>query len=141
FPLLSYINEKDLIVHPTYDSYGTVLRFFIEAAISTDTEDIYVTLYRIASDSKIANALISAAKNGKNVQVFVELKARFDEANNIRWAKKMKEAGVKVIYSIPKLKVHAKSALVKRRSGKSKNYAALLATSTLKESTARHSTD
>jgi polyphosphate kinase len=140
-PLLSYINEKDLIVHPPYDSYGTVLRFFNEAAISIDTEDIYVTLYRIASDSKIANALISAAKNGKNVQVFVELKARFDEANNIRWAKKMKEAGVKVIYSIPKLKVHAKIALVKRKNGKDKSYLGLLATGNLNESTARFYTD
>jgi polyphosphate kinase len=139
--LFSAINERDIIVHPPYDNYGTVLRFFNEAAISTDVDDIYVTLYRIASDSRIANALISAAKNGKNVQVFVELKARFDEANNIRWAKRMKEAGVKVIYSIPKLKVHAKIALVTRKKGKDKSYIGLLATGNLNESTARFYTD
>jgi len=74
-----------------------------------------VTTYHIANNSKIAAALISAAKNGKKVTVFVEIKARFDEANNIRWSKKMKEAGVTIIYSIPYLKVHAKVALVKKR--------------------------
>jgi polyphosphate kinase len=139
--LLEEMKRGDIIVHPPYTSYGTVLRFFNEAAIDEDVEEIYVTLYRIASDSKIANALISAAKNGKKVQVFVELKARFDEANNIRWAKKMKEAGVKVIYSIPKLKVHAKIALVKKKIKKEKQYFGLLATGNMNESTARFYTD
>ena len=135
------IDNKDIIVHTPYENYGTVLRFFNEAAIDENVEEIYVTLYRIASDSKIANALISAAKNGKQVQVFVELKARFDEANNIRWAKKMKEAGVKVIYSIPKLKVHAKIALVKKKDGNRKSSYGLLATGNLNESTALFYTD
>ncbi len=139
--IFSAIEKKDIIVHPPYESYGTALRFFNEAAVDEDVEEIYVTLYRIAPDSKIANALISAAKNGKQVQVFVELKARFDEANNIRWAKKMKEAGVKVTYSIPKLKVHAKMALVKKKKGKSRSAYGLLATGNLNESTARFYTD
>ncbi len=139
--LFSAIDNKDIVVHPPYENYGTVLRFFNEAAIDGDVEEIYVTLYRIASDSKIANALISAAKNGKQVQVFVELKARFDEANNIRWAKKMKEAGVKVIYSIPKLKVHAKIALVKKKKNNRTIAYGLLATGNLNESTARFYTD
>jgi polyphosphate kinase len=139
--LLEYIEKKDIILHAPYQSYDTVLRFFNEAAIDADVEEIYVTLYRIASDSRIANALISAAKNGKKVTVFVELKARFDEANNIRWAKKMKAAGVKIIYSIPSLKVHAKVALVKRKKGERVSYFGLLATGNLNENTARFYTD
>ncbi|HLG39588.1 MAG TPA: phospholipase D-like domain-containing protein, partial [Chitinophagaceae bacterium] len=126
---------------PPYHDYGLVLRFFNEAAIDKDVEEIYVTLYRIAGDSRIATALISAAKNGKTVTVFVELKARFDEANNIRWAKRMKEAGVKIIYSIPGLKVHAKVALVKKKKDKRAKYYGLLATGNFNESTARFYTD
>jgi polyphosphate kinase len=71
----------------------------------------------VASESQIVHALISAAINGKKVTVFVELKARFDEANNLKWSKKMKAAGVKIVYSIPALKVHAKIALIKRKQG------------------------
>ncbi len=139
--LFDVISKRDIIIHPPYNSYEVVLRFFSEAAIDRHVEEIYVTLYRIAADSKIAHALISAAKNGKKVLVFVELKARFDEANNIRWAKKLKEAGVSVIYSIPKLKVHAKIALVKRKINKSITAVGLLATGNLNESTARFYTD
>ena len=86
-------------------------------------------------------ALITAAKNGKQVTVFVELKARFDEANNIRWAKKMKEAGVKIIYSIPGLKVHAKVALIKKNKNDRTRYYGLFATGNFNESTARFYTD
>ncbi len=139
--LFSAIDDKDVIIHPPYDNYATVLRFFNEAATDAGVEEIYVTLYRIAGDSKIANALISAAKNGKQVHVFVELKARFDEANNIKWAKKMTEAGVQVIYSIPLLKVHAKIALIKKKSNRQKQSYGLLATGNLNESTARFYTD
>jgi polyphosphate kinase len=139
--LFSSIALNDIILHPPYHDYSLVLRFFNEAAIDKDVEEIYVTLYRIAGDSRIANALISAAKNGKSVTVFVELKARFDEANNIRWAKRMKEAGVKIIYSIPGLKVHAKVALVKKKKDKRTKYYGLLATGNFNESTARFYTD
>jgi polyphosphate kinase len=129
------------MLHPPYQSYDMVLRFFNEAAVDADVTEIYVTLYRIASDSRIGNALVSAAKNGKKVSVLVELKARFDEANNIRWAKKMKAAGVKIIYSAASLKVHAKIALVKRKKEKRISYAGLLATGNMNESTARFYTD
>ncbi|MFT4155707.1 polyphosphate kinase 1 [Parafilimonas sp.] len=132
------ILEKDIMLHSPYDNYDTVLRFFNEAAIDEQTEEIYITLYRIATNSRIAHALITAAKNGKKVFVFDELKARFDEENNLRWAKKMKDAGVKVIYSIPKLKVHAKIALVKKKDAK---HVALLATGNMNETTARIYTD
>src|SRR5690606_22772650 len=95
-------------LHLPYQSYNYILRFFNEAAIDPSVMAITVTLYRVATDSYIANALISAAKNGKDVTVFVELKARFDEANNLNWAKRMKAAGVRIVYSIPGMKVHAK---------------------------------
>ena len=139
--LFSSIALNDIILHTPYHDYSLVLRFFNEAAIAKDVEEIYVTLYRIAGDSRIASALITAAKNGKNVTVFVELKARFDEANNIRWAKRLKEAGVKIIYSIPGLKVHAKVALVKKKKDKRTKYFGLLATGNFNESTARFYTD
>ncbi|PSL48700.1 polyphosphate kinase [Chitinophaga niastensis] len=139
--LLHLIQQQDLLVHLPYQRYDHILRFFNEAAIDPDAEEIYVTLYRIASGSQIAQALISAARNGKRVTVFVELKARFDEANNIRWSKKMKDAGVKLVYSIPGMKVHAKTALVKRRRGYHWDYSGLIATGNFNESTARFYTD
>lgn len=138
--LFHSIEKTDRVVHAPYQSYDTIIRFFNEAAIDTSVERIYTTMYRVASDSRIGYALISAAKNGKKVSVLVELKARFDEANNIRWAKKMKAAGVKIIYSSNLLKVHAKIALVKRKN-QNAPYLGLLATGNLNESTARFYTD
>ncbi len=108
------IDEHDILLHFPYQTYDYVLRFFNEAALDPQVKEINVTFYRIAPDSFICNALISAAHNGKDVTVFVEIKARFDEANNLRWAEKMEKAGIKIVYSIPGLKVHAKVALVKR---------------------------
>lgn len=139
--LFDLVEKKDIMLHPPYQSYDLVLRFFNEAAVDPAVTEIYVTLYRIASDSRIGNALVSAAKNGKKVSVLVELKARFDEANNIRWAKKMSKAGVKIIYSATTLKVHAKIALVKRKKDKRITYTGLLATGNMNESTARFYTD
>jgi len=139
--LLQAIMEKDVLLHVPYEAYDPVLRFFNESAIHPQVEEIYVTLYRVAKDSRIVHSLISAARNGKKVTVFVELKARFDEANNLHWAKKMKEAGVKIIYSIPGLKVHAKIGLVKKRIDGRIHYCGLLATGNLNENTARFYTD
>ncbi len=138
--LFKVLENHDLMVHAPYQTYDTILRFFNEAAITPAVEEIYTTLYRVAHDSKIAQALISAAKNGKKVTVLVELKARFDEANNIRWAKKMKAAGVKIVHSVNTIKVHAKIALVKRKS-EHNPYLGLLATGNLNEGTARFYTD
>ena len=84
--LFETMANQDLMVHAPYQTYDTILRFFNEAAIDPDVEEVYTTMYRVAHDSKIALALISAAKNGKKVVVLVELKARFDEANNLHWA-------------------------------------------------------
>lgn len=135
------IVQQDLLVNPPYQSYDSVLRFFNEVATDELTTEIYTTLYRVANDSKIVNALISAAKNGKKVTVLVELKARFDEANNIKWAKKMKAAGVEIIYSVTALKVHAKVALVKRQQGIRIQYTGLFATGNFNETTANFYTD
>ncbi|TWI92416.1 polyphosphate kinase 1 [Chitinophaga japonensis] len=135
------VMRQDILLHVPYQRYDYILRFFNEAAADPDVQEIFVTLYRIASGSLIASALISAARNGKQVTVFVELKARFDEENNIRWSKKMKAAGVKIVYSIPGLKVHAKTALVKRRRGLHWDYFGLMATGNFNESTARFYTD
>jgi len=140
-PIFDQIDRKDMLVNTPYQSYSTILRFFNEAALDEAVEEIYVTLYRVARDSRIANALINAASAGKNVTVMVELKARFDEANNIKWAKKMKAAGVNIIYSITALKVHAKVALVKRKVDHRVKYYGLLATGNFNENTAAFYTD
>jgi len=139
--LFNEIFKKDIMVHVPYQKYDPVLRFFNEAANDIFADEIYVTLYRVADNSRIVNALITAARNGKKVAVMVELKARFDEANNIKWASQMKAAGVRIIYSKTDLKVHAKVALVKRTIRDQSHYLGLLATGNLNESTARFYTD
>lgn len=139
--LLDELTRRDILLHTPFHSYDPVLRFFNEAAIHPDVDHIFLTMYRVASDSRIVNALLSAAHNGKKVTVLIELKARFDEANNIKWAKRLKKAGVQVHYTPTNLKVHAKTALVKRRGEGPHQYAGLLATGNLNEGTARFYTD
>ncbi|GAB3796914.1 RNA degradosome polyphosphate kinase [Spirosoma humi] len=139
--IFTQLDRRDHLLHLPYQSYNSVLRFFNEAAVDPYVREIYVTLYRVAPDSAIVNALISAALNGKQVTVFVELKARFDEANNLKWGKQLKAAGVRLVYSIPSLKVHAKTALVKRQQGSQSQHYGLLATGNFNEGTARFYTD
>ncbi|MEQ9300394.1 MAG: polyphosphate kinase 1 [Cyclobacteriaceae bacterium] len=134
--IFSAIDAGDQMLHFPYHSYDYILQFFNEAAIDPDVKTIRVTFYRMASNSFIGDALISAAKNGKEVLVFMELKARFDEANNLRWAAKMKEAGVKIVYSIPGLKVHAKVALVTKKTTDGEKRYGFLGTGNLNEKTA-----
>lgn len=131
------IDKQSQLIHFPYQSYHYVLQFFNQAAIHKNVTEIKITLYRISSQSLIANALISAAKNGKKVIVFVEVKARFDENNNLYWSKEMEKAGIKIIYSMPNLKVHAKVALVtmKNEEGKSRFYS-YLSTGNFNETTA-----
>ena len=113
--ILKKVEEKEVLLHFPYQSYDYILQFFNEAAIDPEVEEINVTFYRMAKKSMIGEALISAAKNGKKVAVFMEVKARFDEENNLIWAKRLIDAGAKIIYSLPGLKVHAKVALVKKK--------------------------
>jgi polyphosphate kinase len=142
FPsIFDEITRNDILLHFPYHKYDTVFRFFNEASIDETVEHIYVTLYRVANDSRIVSALMNAAKNGKKVTVFIELKARFDEANNIKWSKKMKAAGIQIIESIPELKVHAKLALIRKKNTKGSVLLGLLATGNFNEQTARFYTD
>jgi polyphosphate kinase len=132
---------EDVLIHMPYQSYNPVLSFFNQAAVDMNVTDIYITLYRVAEESHIINALISAAKNGKKVIAFIELKARFDEANNIRWSRNMKDAGIKIIYSPALIKVHSKIALVRKRKGGITQSFAVVSTGNFNETTAQFYTD
>ncbi|TDH25100.1 polyphosphate kinase 1 [Segetibacter sp. 3557_3] len=139
--IFNILNQQDVLLHIPYQSYNPVLSFFNQAAVDINVTDIFITLYRVAAESHIVNALISAAKNGKRVTAFVELKARFDEANNIKWGRKMKDAGIRIIYSIPHIKVHSKIALIQKRSGADTLSYAILSTGNFNEITAQFYTD
>ncbi len=138
--LLRVLRKKDVLMHFPYQSFDYLIRFLMQAAFDPKVLEIKVTQYRVAENSAVINSLISAAKNGKKVTVFVELKARFDEENNYLTAEAMQQAGIKIIYSLPGLKVHAKLAYVRKRSKDPevpiKGYA-YLSTGNFNEKTAR----
>jgi polyphosphate kinase len=138
--ILRVLRKKDILMHFPYQSFDYLIRFLMQAAFDPKVLEIKVTQYRVAEDSAVINSLISAAKNGKKVTVFVELKARFDEENNLKTAEAMQQAGIKIIYSLKGLKVHAKLAYVRKRSKDPKvpikGYA-YLSTGNFNEKTAR----
>ncbi|MFD2518594.1 polyphosphate kinase 1 [Salinimicrobium flavum] len=118
------ILKKDISVHFPYMAFDYVERFLQQAAVDKEVKDIKMSIYRIADESVVTSALLTALKNGKNVTVFIEAKARFDEKNNIDWGRKFEEEGAKVIYSYPKIKVHSKILLINRQEdGEIKSYA------------------
>ena len=138
--ILWVLRKQDVLLHFPYQSFDYLLRFLLQAAFDPKVLEIKVTQYRVAENSAVINSLISAAKNGKKVTVFVELKARFDEMNNYLTSELMQQAGVKIIYSLPGLKVHAKLAYIRKRSNDPddpiKGYA-YLGTGNFNEKTAR----
>lgn len=113
--VFDYVQQQDLLLHYPYHSFEHFIHFLYEAVHEPTVREIMVTQYRVAENSEVINALVAAAQNGKKVTVFVELKARFDEENNLATAAMMQKAGIRIIYSLPKLKVHAKVALVLRK--------------------------
>lgn len=137
--IFRYVNKKDLLLHFPYHSFDHFIHFLYEAAYDRSCREIMITQYRVAENSQVINTLIAAAQNGKKVTVFVELKARFDEENNLATAEMMKQAGIHIIYSIPGLKVHAKVALVLRcnKEGKQTRSYAYISTGNFNEKTAR----
>jgi polyphosphate kinase len=115
--ILDQIREKDRFIHVPYHSFDGYIRVLREAAIKPEVKAIKTTLYRLARDSKVVKALITAARNGKKVTAVVELLARFDEESNIKWSKRMQEEGVNVIYGVEGLKVHSKLLYIESKKG------------------------
>ena len=115
--ILQLIRQKDRFIHVPYHSFDSYIRVLQEAAVSKEVKSIKTTLYRLAKDSKVVKALIGAARNGKKVTVVIELLARFDEASNIDWSKKMQDAGIHVVFGVEGLKVHSKITLIGMKSG------------------------
>ena len=134
------VKKRDILLHFPYQSFDYLIRFLMEAAFDPKVDEIKITQYRVAENSAVINTLISAAQNGKKVTVFVELKARFDEENNMSTAERMEQAGIRIIYSIPGLKVHAKVAVILRKDtddGIKRRDFAYLSTGNFNEKTAR----
>lgn len=137
--MIKAVKKQDVFLHFPYESFDYLIRLLMEAAFDPKVDEIKITQYRVAENSAVINTLISAAQNGKKVTVFVELKARFDEENNMSSSEKMKQAGIQIIYSIPGLKVHAKVAVILRKddgNGRKRKDIAYLSTGNFNEKTA-----
>ena len=135
------IDERDFLVHTPFHKFNHILTFLSEASIDPDVKRICITIYRLSKLSSVANTLINAAKNGKEVIVQIELQARFDETNNIDYAKLMQDQGVKLIFGIPTLKVHAKVCVVEKLLNNKILKYGFISTGNFNESTAKIYTD
>ncbi|MFM9910597.1 MAG: polyphosphate kinase 1 [Chitinophagaceae bacterium] len=128
--------EQDILLNFPYHSFNPVIDLLREAAIDPDVKAIKITAYRVASNSKIINALINAVRNGKDVSVVLELRARFEEEANLQWKERLEEEGVKVFISVPNMKVHAKMCLIKKRVNNRTFHYGFISTGNLNEKTA-----
>jgi len=137
YSILKTIREKDLLLHFPYQSFQVIVDLLREASIDTKVRSIKMTFYRTARDSNVIQALINAARNGKNVTVFLEIQARFDEKANIYWTRKLREEGVKIIKTLPGYKVHSKLLLIRRKEKGKNKYYSNLSTGNFNESTAK----
>ncbi|MES2278891.1 MAG: polyphosphate kinase 1 [Bacteroidota bacterium] len=135
--LMASIAKRDYLISTPYQSFDYVIHFLREAAIDPKVKEISLSVYRLAENSRVVHALINAAKNGKKVTCLVELRARFDEQNNIAWSNRLEEEGVKVIYGIPGYKVHSKICLVTRMEKGKPAYYASLSTGNFNEKTSQ----
>ncbi len=135
--ILDVLSRTDVMLHLPYHSFDSVIDLLRESAIDPAVVSIKITLYRLASDSKVINALINAVRNGKQVVVVIELKARFDEEANLRWRRRLEEEGVTVKIGLPNMKVHAKICVIKRREFNQTRHFGFVSTGNLNESTAR----
>ena len=135
--ILKVLRRKDVMLHFPYQNFNHFIDLLRETAIDPQVEEIGITLYRVAADSKVVNALLNAIRNGKAVTVVIELQARFDEEANIYWSNKLQEEGANVINGIPGLKVHSKLLWIKRREGSLYRNYAYIGTGNFNESTAR----
>lgn len=133
--IIKAIRRKDIMLHYPYQSFKYIVDLLREASIDSKVRSIKMTIYRVANPSNIINALINAARNGKRVTVFMELQARFDEKNNIYWSEKLQQAGVKVLHSIPGLKVHSKLIMIKRKESTGYRHYANVGTGNFHEKT------
>jgi polyphosphate kinase len=131
------ILQQDVLLHFPYHSFNSVIDLLREAAMDPEVISIKLTAYRLAPNSKVINALINAVRNGKNVIVMLELRARFDEEKNLEWKERLEEEGVKVLIGMPNIKVHAKLCVIKKRSGKKTIQYGFVSTGNLNERTAR----
>ena len=129
--------EQDVMLHFPYHSFGPVIDMLREAAIDPNVTTIKITCYRLASNSKIINALINAVRNGKHVTVMLELRARFDEEANLEWKERLEDEGVRVLIGIPNVKVHAKICLIKKRINNFTIHYGFVSTGNLNEKTAK----
>ena len=140
-PIMDQVAEKDVLLHYPYQSIRPFLNMLTEAAHDPMVTSIRMTLYRLARDSKVVEALVEAAENGKQVDVLVELKARFDEENNIEWSRRLERAGCHVIYGVERLKVHSKLCLITRETENGRQYITQIGTGNYNEKTSRLYTD
>ena len=140
-PIIPQILEEDKLLHYPYESIRPFLQLLHEAACDPDVVSIKMTLYRLANHSKVVDALVEAAENGKQVDVLVELKARFDEENNIEWSRLLERAGCHVVYGIEGLKVHSKLCLITRKTKEGISFITQIGTGNYNEKTSRLYTD